>query len=225
MNKSEQINELFAALAKAQGQMHDAEKSSTNPHFKTKYADLAAVHRAVRKPLSDNGIAFSQPFTVGEGYVEVETILGHTSGQYMSEALRFPVPQFTPQGIGSAVSYARRYALMGMTGIAAGEPGEEDDDAESAMPPVREQTAKPAWPKAPIKKPIVPMTMAPLPPKVNGAASLRDKARGMAREGTKAFNQWWAQLTDDQCNELGVIAEELAELGFAADQAETVRAG
>ncbi len=221
MNRSEQINELFAALAKAQGQMQDAEKSSTNPHFRTKYADLAAVHRAVRKPLSDNGIAFVQLLRTGDGYIEVETILAHTSGQFVSEVFSFPVPQFTPQGIGSAASYARRYALMGMTGLAAAEAGEEDDDAETAgsSAPVREQKSQ--WP---VKKPTTPVTMAPLPPKTNGPASLRDKARGMAREGTKAFNAWWHELTDDQCNELGAIAEELAEIGYAADQAELARA-
>ncbi len=222
MNRSEQVNELFAALAKAQGQMQDAEKDATNPHFRSRYANLASVRRAVRQPLSDNGLILSQFIRTGDGFIEVETIIGHQSGQYMSETTPFPVLQFTPQGIGSSISYARRYTAMAILGLAA---SDDDDDAVSAMPPVREQTAKPAWPKAPVKKPIVPMTMAPLPPKVNGAASLRDKARGMAREGTKAFNQWWAQLTDDQCNELGAIAEELAEIGFAADQAETVRAG
>ncbi len=220
MKMTEQINELFAALAKAQGQMEDAEKDATNPHFRSRYANLASVRRAVRKPLSDNGLILSQFIRTGDGFIEIETILGHQSGQYMSETTPFPVQQFTPQGIGSSISYARRYTAMAILGLAA---SEDDDDAEATMP-ARQQTAKPTWTGNAVKKPITPVTMAPLPPKTNGPASLRDKARGMAREGTKAFNQWWHELTDDQCNELGAIAEELAEIGYAADQAELARA-
>lgn len=141
MNRSDQVNEIFTALAKAQGQIEDASKDSTNPHFKSKYADLAAVRDAIREPLSSNGIAYIQlPRTVAGG-VEVETILGHSSGQFISETLMIPLPQMTAQTIGSATSYAKRYALMGMVGIAASE--DDDDGNEASRTPYRPEARRP----------------------------------------------------------------------------------
>jgi len=123
MNTSEQISELAAALAKAQGAMENAIMNRTNPHFKTKYADLAAVLNAARKPLSANGLAIVQ--TIGDGVLH--TRLLHTSGQWI--ASEHPLPMTgRPQEIGSALTYARRYSLSALIGIAA----DEDDDATGA---------------------------------------------------------------------------------------------
>ena len=124
MNKSEQINELATALSKAQGVMETAKKTSTNPFFKSQYADLASVWEACRKPLSDNGLSILQTLEDGK----VETILLHTSGQYVSSVLAFTAKDQTSQSIGSAITYARRYALSAMVGICP-----DDDDAEAAM--------------------------------------------------------------------------------------------
>ena len=124
MNTSEQISELAAALAKAQGAMENAIMNRTNPHFKTKYADLAAVLNAARKPLSANGLAIVQ--TIGDGVLH--TRLLHTSGQWI--ASEHPLPMSgRPQEIGSALTYARRYSLSALIGIAA----DEDDDANAAQ--------------------------------------------------------------------------------------------
>ena len=123
MKTSEQISELAAALAKAQGMMENAIMNRTNPHFKTKYADLAAVLNAARKPLSANGLAIVQ--TIGDGVLH--TRLLHTSGQWI--ASEHPLPMSgRPQEIGSALTYARRYSLSALIGIAA----DEDDDATGA---------------------------------------------------------------------------------------------
>ena len=123
MKTSEQINELAAALAAAQGMMENAIMNRTNPHFKTKYADLAAVLNAARKPLSANGLAIVQ--TIGDGVLH--TRLLHTSGQWI--ASEHPLPMSgRPQEIGSALTYARRYSLSALIGIAA----DEDDDATGA---------------------------------------------------------------------------------------------
>jgi len=123
MNTSEQINELAAALAKAQGMMDNAIMNRTNPHFKSKYADLAAIFVAARKPLSANGLAIVQ--TIGDGVLH--TRLLHTSGQWI--ASEHPLPTSgRPQEIGSALTYARRYSLSALIGIAA----DEDDDANAA---------------------------------------------------------------------------------------------
>ena len=127
MNTSEEIHELAAALAKAQGAMDAASKDSVNPHFKARYADLAAVRAAIQAPLSANGIAYVQTVRTRNGAVEIETRLIHASGQYIGDTLEIPLAQATAQAIGSACSYGRRYSLMAIVGLAA-----EDDDAEAA---------------------------------------------------------------------------------------------
>jgi hypothetical protein len=124
---SEQFDAIAAALAKAQGVMDAASKDAANPHFKARFASLASVREAIRKPLSENGIAYIQTLRTNEGAVEVDTRLIHSSGQFIGDTLRVPLAQATPQGVGSASSYGRRYALMAIVGLAA-----EDDDAEAA---------------------------------------------------------------------------------------------
>jgi hypothetical protein len=127
MQTSEQFDAIAAALAKAQGVMDAASKDAANPHFKARFASLASVREAIRKPLSENGIAYIQTLRTNEGAVEVDTRLIHSSGQFIGDTLRVPLAQATPQGVGSASSYGRRYALMAIVGLAA-----EDDDAEAA---------------------------------------------------------------------------------------------
>ena len=127
-NRSQTLAKLAEALCKAQGQMEGAAKDSVNPHFKNKYADLAAVWDAIRKPLAGNGLSIVQfPRTV-QGGVEIETTLLHTSGEFLRDALWLPCSKADAQGIGSAITYARRYALMAVCGIAP-----VDDDGEAAV--------------------------------------------------------------------------------------------
>jgi hypothetical protein len=126
--RSPEIAKLAAALCKAQAAMGGAKKDSTNPHFKNAYADLASIWDAVRKPLTDNGLAVVQfPRTTRNG-VEVETMLVHSSGEYMTDVLWLPVLKMDAQGVGSAITYGRRYALMAVTGIAP----VVDDDGNAA---------------------------------------------------------------------------------------------
>lgn len=128
MNRSEQIADLAAALAKAQAEMKAAPKSRENPHFKSKYAPLNEVID-VAKVLSKYGLSFVQPARVEEsGAVTVETVLLHNSGQWLSEALTLRPQQNTPQGVGSTLTYGRRYGLSSLVGIAA----DEDDDGNAA---------------------------------------------------------------------------------------------
>jgi hypothetical protein len=128
MMMSDQINEISAALAKAQGQIEGASKGKVNPAFKSKYADLASVWDACREPLSVNGIAVLQiPNETADGMVLV-TMLTHSSGQWFRSSYPVRPVQATPQGLGSALTYSRRYSLMAMVGIAP-----EDDDGEAAM--------------------------------------------------------------------------------------------
>ena len=128
MRTSDNLNELAPALAKAQGQMESAKKDSTNPHFRSKYADLAAVVEAIKKPLADNGLSYLQGFGWDEhGALIVRTRLLHASGQWVESELRVRPVKDDPQGVGSAVSYGRRYALQSLVGLTA-----DDDDGNAS---------------------------------------------------------------------------------------------
>lgn len=127
MQKSESIKELASALNKAQAEMSGAKKGANNPFFKSKYADLNAVVDAVRIPFSENGLSYSQFPIMEDNKVGVETILMHESGEWMSSILTLPMTKQDPQAAGSAITYARRYALQAIAGIPA-----EDDDGNAA---------------------------------------------------------------------------------------------
>lgn len=135
--QSEQVNELMAALAKAQGEMTHASKDSSNPHFKSKYADLAAVWNACRIPLAKNGLAVvQQPDVAGERQVLITT-LGHSSGQWIKSIIPLPIQRPGAQEMGSCLSYCRRYALASMVGVY-----QDDDDGEAAQMAYRDQPAE-----------------------------------------------------------------------------------
>lgn len=126
---SEQVNEIAGAMAKAQAAMGNAIKEATNPAFRSKYATLASVRAAVNEPIASQGLAIIQAPSAEGAHVTVETRIVHSSGQWMASTLAAQARDATPQGIGSAVTYLRRYALMAMCGIA---PSDEDDDGNSA---------------------------------------------------------------------------------------------
>lgn len=127
MEQSETINELAAALSKAQGQIKGALKDSANPFFKSKYADLSSVWEACREPLSANGLAVIQTTCDSPNGVSVVTTLAHSSGQWIRGHMTLEPKDKTPQGYGSSITYARRYALAAIVGVAP-----EDDDGNAA---------------------------------------------------------------------------------------------
>lgn len=124
--RSENLNELAAALSKAQGAMEAAAFNRVNPHFKNRYADLAAIWDAIRAPLSSNGLAVTQVTEIREKGFVLVTTLHHASGQWLAGEYALPVGG-RPQEVGSALTYARRYSLCGIVGIVA----DDDDDAEA----------------------------------------------------------------------------------------------
>lgn len=126
--------QISAALAKAQAEMSNPGFDSANPHFRNKFASLAAVRNAVVPLLAKHGIAMSQDLKSVDGAVACTTILMHSSGQrLMFGPLVLPVSKNDAQGFGSAATYARRYSLMAVAGVV----GDDDDDANAA-------TGKPA---------------------------------------------------------------------------------
>jgi hypothetical protein len=136
MKMSETIAELATALSKAQGQIDAALKGSINPHFKSKYADLNALREAIREPLSVNDLSIIQLPRTAAGAVEIETMLLHKSGEFISEVLQMPYGQNTPQAIGSALSYCRRYSLSSILNLSA-----DDDDGNAATEATKQSNA------------------------------------------------------------------------------------
>jgi hypothetical protein len=173
MNMSDDIAELATALAKAQGEIQDATKGAENPYFKSKYADLSAVRSVIREPLARNGLSVVQlPSTVDGGAI-VQTILMHQSGQYISNELFMPAGKTDPHGLGSAITYARRYSIMSILCLAA-----EDDDGNAAVNSVKRQPAKQT----------VDVTM------------YVQEGNDVALSGTAELTNWWKTLPADVRN-------------------------
>lgn len=129
MNQSESIGNLATALATAQAEMDFAKKDSSNPFFKSSYADLASVWEVCRTVLPKNGLAIIQTAEPAEaGRLRVRTTLAHKSGEWIAGVLDIPAVKNDPQAYGSAITYARRYSLAAIVGVIA-----DDDDGEAAM--------------------------------------------------------------------------------------------
>ena len=173
---SDSIKDLAAALALAQGEMENPVFDATNPHFKNRYASLAAVRKAIIPVLAKHGIALVQSLSTTPEGIACVTILMHSSGDWLeSDALVIPASKADAQGFGSAVTYARRYALQAVAGVA----GEEDDDAEGAVrrdqpqrPPAAAPTPRPVpAPVVPTPPPAAPVAAPFLPPPVSNIAN------------------------------------------------------
>jgi len=124
---TDSITELAKALSLAQAAMGPAIKDKQNPFFKSSYADLASVWEACREPLTKNGLSVTQLVNSEGATIKLTTMLIHASGEYISSELCMKAEKETPQGLGSAITYARRYALAAIVGISS-----DDDDAEAA---------------------------------------------------------------------------------------------
>lgn len=168
MKMTETISELANALAKAQGAIDDASKTSANPFFKSKYADLAAVRAVIREPLAVNDLAIIQAPRVVEGGAEVETFIMHKSGEFMSETLFMPAGKSDAHGYASAITYARRIGLMSLLCLAS-----YDDDGNTAVESVK---------NAPPKK------ISPL---------LIREGEAESKKGYVALTAWWNALPED----------------------------
>lgn len=127
MNQSESIKNLAAAMAAAQSQMGAAIKGASNPFFKSKYADLGSVIEAIKPHFAANGLSYVQFPVSGESSVGVTTRLMHSSGEWLEQDYFIPLGKMDAQAAGSAITYARRYALQSIAGIPA-----EDDDGNAA---------------------------------------------------------------------------------------------
>ena len=124
--KSQEIDKLAEALAKAQSEQEGAKKESTNPFFKSGYADLHAVIKSAFPYLSKHGLSVSQGNEIIPGAICVTTTLMHSSGQWLRSKIKVPLSKVDAQGVGAAMTYGRRYGLSAIVGIA-----QYDDDGNS----------------------------------------------------------------------------------------------
>ena len=199
MKMSETIAELATALSKAQGQIEDATKDGLNPAFRSKYADLAAVRAVIREPLAVNDLAIMQFPRTRQGFVEVETMLIHKTGEFVSETLELPVSKFDAHGIGSGITYGRRYGLMSVLCLAA-----VDDDGNAATEKAPAAPAKKAEPDA--------KELAVLSKAMVEAAAL----------GVEALTAKWRTLTTDQRTSIDPkFIKEWKEAAAKADASKT----
>ena len=180
---------IYAALAAAQAEMGKAVKDTENPHFKSKYADLASVMDACMPALNKNGIAVIQPFVTDEiSGRAVKTILIHESGETLECTIPLIFGKNDMQGLGSAMTYGRRYGLMAMAGIAP-----EDDDGNAAAASVKGQPVNhqangltDAWRDA-----VLDSLPENASPRVKAEAFARAICDGFAGKGEKALNNEW----------------------------------
>lgn len=148
MRQSESIAQLAPAFVAAQAAIEAAKKDSDNPFFKSKYADLAEVWRVVKEAFAPQGLSIMQfPEIAEDGSVTLTTRLLHTSGEWVDATMPVRLAKDDPQGVGSGITYARRYALGSLCGVVT----EDDDDGEAAMgrgaQAGKTQRVKPAVPK------------------------------------------------------------------------------
>jgi len=129
--QSESIIEIAKALSKFQSTIKPVKKDAVNPFFKAKYATLDTIWEHIRKPLAENGLSVTQPLDTVDGKPVLITLLMHTSGEWISGKYPVEAVKPDPQGLGSAISYGRRYSLSAMLGLVT----EEDDDANIASNP------------------------------------------------------------------------------------------
>lgn len=204
MNKSESITALAAALAKAQAAIQPAIKDKKNEAFKnggkvSKYADLASVWDACREPLTSNGLSVVQmPVDAEPGRIALTTVLMHASGEFISSTVSTRLVNDTPQGVGSGLTYLRRYALSAMVGVVA----DEDDDGNAASQPQREASYQPE--RAPL---------ASEQPRQNGngGALASDRQIGLIKGITRGW-KWSEADTLGYAAENNIRAASLAAL-------------
>lgn len=128
-NHTEGIKDISVALCKAQAEINKAHKTSNNPFYKSKYADLSSVWEACREALKNNELSVAQFGECDTDGQYLVTMLMHSSGQYIKGFMRLEFKEKDMQKLGSAITYARRYGLTSMIGICT-----EDDDANASMP-------------------------------------------------------------------------------------------
>ena len=176
METSPSIGAIAKALSSVQGEIKGALKDSDNPFFKSRYADLASVWDACREPLHKHGLAVFQTISGDTTGVIVTTMLAHISGEWVRDACRTEPKDMSPQSVGSATTYLRRYGLAAIVGVV-----QVDDDAESSQP-----------------RGTAPIRRAPLPGK--SSPRLDSEMPSGAEDSKSPPENWWLEPIDNAGN-------------------------
>ncbi len=190
------MSDAVKAYVKAQKAMGAVIKNANNPHLKSKYADLGSVLDACQGALHDNGFAVLQPCGKDDHGAYVETVLAHESGESFTSRVYLVVGKNDMQGVGSAITYARRYGLLGMAGLAP-----EDDDGEATKAPKRE--APPRQEAAPPENPKTPPTNAQIADRLIFRFSEFDNVQALNdfTDPDQPAGQAWDKLAKDDFKE------------------------
>ena len=157
MKTSTTINALAKSLAAASASLRNPGQDATNPHFRSKYTSLVGLIDSLRAPLAAQGLIILQPVSSPvAGRVRVETVLLHSSGEWMSSTADLPSGA-TAQSFGASVAYLRRYALQSMLGVSGDADADDDGEAE------RVKAEKPAKRVASSASPVIPSDSRRLP--------------------------------------------------------------
>ncbi len=139
IRESQSTGKLYAALIAAQIELENPPKNSVNPHYKSRYADLATVRDTVLPVLLKHGLAVTQLPCELNGEAALASRLIHTSGEWLETVMRLRPSKTDPQGVGSALTYMRRYQLQSIAGVAA----EDDDDGNAGSRPAKQPAVRP----------------------------------------------------------------------------------
>jgi hypothetical protein len=163
LTHSETIGQIAKALAAAQRDIKVAAKDATNPHFRSRYADLASIDEAARPHLCANGLALTQGIGAANGEAWCHTMLFHSeTGEWIACNLALPVAKWDAQGIGSALTYARRYTYSALVAVPAGDSTEDDGEAAVGRGDSRHARGGPSLPPSVVVPP--PAAVVPFDP-------------------------------------------------------------
>jgi len=218
IKQSESLAALAPALAKAQSQIKVAVKDAVNPHFRSKYADLGAVWDACRDALTSNGLSIVQmPVDSEPGRVALCTMLLHSSGEFLTSTVSTKITKDDPQGVGSALTYLRRYALAACVGVVADE--DDDGNAASQRNGQSQQQARPAAPQSSRAAAVAPRAAEQQVASGGTLATERQKQmlQRMANErsldlGTTVQEQYHCNLADLTMDQAGQLISEWQRL-------------
>jgi hypothetical protein len=203
MQTSESLTDLAKSLSKAQGLMKTAIKDSTNPHFKSRYADLASIWDAIREPLSSNGLSIVQTLSSQDTKTSCTTMLLHESGQWIRDTMTMTPQQNTPQGQGSCATYLRRYMLQSIAGVAP-----DDDDGNAASYGV--SNASKSYSSSPQTTTTTPPKHAVVPPAPTSTAAAPAPSKALHFDKTNVVHVKYVSQFLTARNQLGLF-EALAK--------------
>jgi hypothetical protein len=199
MNNTEEHKSIIcsayaSALVAAVGELSNVAKTAANPYFKSKYAPLDAIIDATRPILSTHGLAVIQQPLFMEGTAGVETTIIHKSGYSTSSTLLLPLKDQSPQGVGSAITYARRYSLAAVLGIAA----EDDDDGNVSTGLHKKEESRPAVAKILDKKDEAPRKAGNATATWRGVLPVAAKIAAQSKEGSsKKWTLYSVEFNDN----------------------------